>query len=120
MLYVKARVGASKIHGFGLFAVDFIPENTVVWRFQVGFDIDISEQEFLRLATPAQAQVRHYAYFSNLTRRYHLSSDDDRFTNHSDSPNTRFIDGCSRAIRDIQAGEELTNDYRDYDAEPPL
>jgi uncharacterized protein len=120
MLYVKARVGISDIHGLGLFATDFIPKDTVIWRFQVGFDIDISEQEFSRLSAPAQAQVRHYAYFSNVTRRYHLSSDDDRFTNHSNTPNIRFIEGCSRAMRDIQAGEELTNDYRDFDAEPPL
>jgi hypothetical protein len=56
-----------------------------------------------------------------LTGKYVLCFDDGRFFNHSDSPNV--IDGLtpdtaqsSIAVRDIFPGEELTCDYRTFDA----
>ena len=38
---------------------------------------------------------------------------DDRYTNHSDNPNTG-MEGCDDmiALRDIHPGEEITCDYR--------
>ena len=42
-----------------------------------------------------------------------LSSDDDRFTNHSDDPNTKCQGQSTFAVRDIQEGEEITNNYRE-------
>ena len=38
MLLVKTRLGASAIHGIGLFADEFIPKDTVTWRFTPGLD----------------------------------------------------------------------------------
>lgn len=116
MLLVKARVGTSNIHGFGLIAQEFIPNRTCIWQFQPGFDLLIGENDFLKLSAPAQQQVRHYAFFDETCRVFVLSSDDDRFTNHSEAPNTQeemCMGGYkSYAIRDIQAGEEITCDYR--------
>jgi SET domain-containing protein len=40
-----------------------------------------------------------------------MSSDDDRFTNHSNDPNTHMVGNHAVATRDIQPGEELTDDY---------
>ena len=114
MLHVEAQAGISTIHGIGLFAAQFIPDGTVIWRFQPGFDLELSEKDLLRLTAAAQKQVRRYAYSFPPGGRYFLSSDDDRFTNHSDTPNTHFVNGCSVAARDIQPGEELTTDYREF------
>jgi len=114
MLHVEAHAKVSSIHGIGLFADQFIPAGTVIWRFQVGFDVELSDEDFARLTEVAQKQVRRYAYSFPIGRRYFLSSDDDRFTNHSDTPNTHFVDGCTVAARDIQPGEELTTDYREF------
>ena len=114
MLHVEANLGVSHIHGIGLFAAQFIPAGTIIWRFQAGFDVELSHEDFVQLTPAAQKQVSHYAYSCPIGRRYFLSSDDDRFTNHSDTPNTHFVDGCTVASRDIQAGEELTADYREF------
>ena len=62
------------------------------------------------------------AYCSRLSHHYILCSDDARFFNHSDTPNTesREVDGEDEVItvakRDMQPGEELTDDYRTFEA----
>ncbi|MGE0103362.1 MAG: SET domain-containing protein [Blastocatellales bacterium] len=125
MLLVNARVGISAIHGFGLIAQEFILKGTCIWRFQPGFDLLIVEEEFMTFSAPAQHQVRHYAFFDELRRVYVLSNDDDRFTNHSEMPNSHIEMGEGReyksyAIRNIHAGKEITCDYRAWGNYEPL
>ena len=119
MLQVHARVGVSTIHGLGLFATEFIPSGTTIMEFRIGFDIEIPESSLEMLSSPAQQQLLHYAEYVAAQRLFILSGDDDRFTNHSDAPNTcrRDVDGqrypVVYATRDILAGEEITCDYRE-------
>jgi len=113
MLLVNARCGPSTIHGLGLIAQEFIPAGQHVWLIHCGFDVILTEVEFLALSLPARQQVCNYAYFCLVQRVFVLSSDDDRFTNHSEQPNIQFEGGMAVAIRDILAGEEITGDYRE-------
>ena len=59
--------------------------------------------------------MQYYGYLDPHAKRWVLSSDDDRFTNHFDSPNT--IEGSDRestiAIHDIRLGDKITWNYRD-------
>jgi hypothetical protein len=57
MLLIKARVRPSTIHGLGLFAEQFIPSGTIIWRFQPGFDVAIPEDEINQLSAAAREQV---------------------------------------------------------------
>lgn len=113
MLMVHARKGPSSIHGVGLIASEFIAAGTTVWAFHPGFDSKISERVLSALSEEARSQVLHYAFYDAPARRWVLSADDDRFTNHSDDANTAEIDGGydSVATRDIRPGEELTWNY---------
>lgn len=118
MLRVHARVGVSTIHGLGLFAKEFIPSGTIIWEFGPGFDLEIPDSAVELLSPPAQQQLRHYAEYFAEQRLFVLSGDDDRFTNHSDTPNTRQENTGTTypivfAARDISAGEEITCDYRE-------
>lgn len=120
MLLVKTKIGPSKINGIGLFANQFIPKGTPIWKFQPGLDLKIDKNELVKLSEPARKQFLKYAYLSSKINKYILSSDDDRFTNHSDNPNvikTESPDdeeGVNIAARDIQEGEELTCDYKKF------
>lgn len=55
---------------------------------------------------------------------YILCADNARFFNHSDNPNTHVVEDpedeetADVASKDIQIGEELTVDYREFDADP--
>ncbi len=109
MILVKTTTGPSKIQGTGLFADEFIPKGTDIWRFSP--DVDTAQDE------PADL---HFAYISKQTGKYIIPGDDSEFINHSDNPNigTRYEKGVPEdinfALRDIAKGEELTLDYRSF------
>ena len=118
MLLVNARKGPSKIHGLGLIAQEFIPAGTRVWELRVGFDVVMTEAQMRELPPVAQEHVWYYSFRSSDAARplYIMPGDDDRYTNHSDDPNTKMLDASwvTVATRDIPVGEELTWDYRPW------
>lgn len=123
---VKIEVGPSNIHGLGCFAGDRVEKGQLVWKFESGFDIALPKSQVDSLPVSARENLLTYAYVSKITGDYILCSDDSKFTNHSNDPNVRcFIpEGAEGnelvcfAVRDIEIGEEITNDYRDFDVDP--
>jgi len=118
MLLIKTRVKPSKIHGFGLFADEFISQGTITWRYLDGFDQRLPESILGLLSDSAREQFLKYSYVDLTTGLYELCADDARFFNHSDEPNTASLPGkddVDVATRDISRGEELTCDYRTFD-----
>lgn len=123
MLRINARKGPSRIHGFGLIAQEFIPAGSVIWEFVDGFDLRISPGQLASFSAATRLQVLQYAYRDPESRCYFLSSDDDRFTNHSASPNTVTFEHRTIAVSDIFAGEEITANYAELhfeEGEPML
>ena len=115
MLLVDARIGPSRIHGLGLIAHAPIAKGTLVWRLEPTFDVVIPESQLGQLSLAARRALAYYAVFDVEKRVFILSSDDDRFTNHSEDPNCSFSgeQRASRASRAIEAGEEITVNYRE-------
>ncbi len=98
------------IKGYGVIATERIPQGTVTWIFD-DLDREIPESCLEKLSPPCQEAVLTYSYRNN---KGHLIFcwDNERYINHSFRANCcltpyRF----ELAIRDIEAGEELTNDY---------
>ena len=122
MLLVKTEVRPSTIHGLGLFAGEFIPKGKVIWEFEPGFDLAIDKEKIDNLPPIPRKWFQHYAHLSRKNGKYTLSVDNDRYINHSSNPNTEDIDTgreelATVALRDIEAGEELTCDYLAYSQE---
>lgn len=125
MLLVKTYVGPSPVHGLGLFAAEPILAGQVVGKFVVGFDSICEPALFATLPAPAQAFLRCYGFplqeLADLLARprvelvggWALEVDNMRFCNHSETPNLSAT-GPVRALRDIQAGEEMFQRYYDY------
>lgn len=114
MLLVDARVGVSQIQGLGLIAHEWIPKGTCIWILQPGFDLFLSEAQMQALPAAVQRQARRYAYFDPAYSAYILASDDSRFCNHADNPNTVDEGDAIYAACDICPGEEITWDYRPW------
>jgi uncharacterized protein len=111
---------ARGVDRIGVFAGEFIPKGTGTWRFNPEFDLIITEQIEATLSPSARAQMRKYAYTDLKSGLKILCSDDARFYNQSDEPNTgidpRINDTMvDYAYRDIECGEEITSDYRTFD-----
>lgn len=118
MLLVKTRIGQSKIHGTGLFADQFIPKGTIVWRFDPGIDLKFKQEEISEL----DGSMYDHLYLSTTTGLYLFCNDDAKYMNHSLKPTLDGVElgdtegeGGDIAIRDIEPGEELTYDYEKWE-----
>lgn len=114
------RFGRSGLHGFGVFARDFIPEGERILEY-VGERITKAEaqrREDARLARQARGGDG-CVYVFELNQRHDIDGDvawnPARRINHSCAPNCETQQGRGRiwivAVRDIAPGEELTYDY---------
>ncbi len=124
MLVVKTKIKNSEIEGLGLFADQFIPKGSVIWKYDPSFDIYFDPKEVEKMSEPQKDLIIHFAYLSKKSGKYVYSIDNTRFTNHSNKPNTvedenvcsDDLEICTIAVKDIQIGEEITIDYRVIDA----
>lgn len=126
MLLVRTSVRFSPIHGLGCFAEEDIPKGKVIWRFDPLLDLAIPE-ESIRNFPPAVSeflQIYSYAEIRGGKKMYILCGDHARHMNHSESPN--LLEGYDHgestniAARDIKAGEELTCNYNEFDADASI
>jgi SET domain-containing protein len=114
MLLVKTYIDKSRIHGLGVFAGEFIRKDQKLWRFVFGFDRYYSRKQLAKLPKPAKDFIKLHGY--QWKNEILLSMDHDTFMNHSDHPNTYYKNGYVLARRDIRKGDEITNDYRAFEA----
>lgn len=113
MLRVPTFVAPSRIAGVGLFAATNLPADTIVWEFTEGVDWRITADELAAFPEPYLSRLRHYLYEED-SGLFVLCGDNAKFMNHDDAPNCDDPPGNYHTItrRAIQAGEELTCDYR--------
>ena len=118
MVKIRVRVGISRIAGHGLFAAQAIKQGTKIIRY-IGEKITTEESD-RRLAAGN-------VYIFGLNERSALDGDTPkntaRYINHSCDPNCHTEQYGNTiwivALRDIQAGEELTYNYEyELDDEP--
>ena len=105
--------------GYGIVALKPIPRGTITWA------IDKLDRRFtpteVRSMDPLYQQVLDKYTYRNAEGNYILCWDNARFVNHSSHSNciTTAYE-FEIAIRDIAAGEELTDDYGYLNLEEPF
>jgi len=127
MLLVKTSIAPSTIPGAGtgLFAGEFIPAGTLIWKFSNKVDRAYTREEVEQLPEPTRSEILslYHPYISKQTGRYITFGDNAGYLNHSSNPNivTRYEQGVEEdlnfALRDIVQGEELTIDYSAFSAD---
>lgn len=122
MLLIKTRLAPSAIEGIGLFAAEPIKAGTVTWRFHHGFDQTFTKEQIASLPGVVREAIETYTYLHRESGLFVYCLDNARFMNHDNNPNTAgvhsdgAIEGYDVATRDIAEGDELTCDYRLFDA----
>ncbi len=114
MLLIKTYLDKSAIHGLGVFAGQFIRKGTKIWRYVEGFDRAYSPKQFARLPKQARDYIKFHGY--RVDGEIILTGDYDCHMNHSDDANTYLHNGYAIARGNIRKGEEITNNYREFDA----
>ncbi len=115
MLTVETYLSKSQIHGFGLFAATAIKKGTTIWTFKEGFDILLTDDQFLKLPDLTRDYIMHYSYYDDRLSCHVICGDNARFFNKSETPNCAGLNGDiygdTIAARDIKQDEELTEIY---------
>ncbi|MDA0195112.1 MAG: SET domain-containing protein [Bacteroidetes bacterium] len=102
--------------GYGVFATEFIPEGTIVY-VKDSLEIEISPQDYQSHSEIMQKAIEKYSYIDQ--RGYRIVSwDFAKYVNHCCHPNSISTGyGFEIAIRDISAGEEITDEYGIFNLE---
>lgn len=109
MLKVKTYIKEVGDKGIGLFAGEFIPKGTIIWKNSIlhkrltNLD-DLNEEEV--------NYVKTYAFMEN--EYWVLCIDDSKYVNHSSNPNTYHKNGNIYALRDLNNNEEILENYLNY------
>jgi uncharacterized protein len=111
MILVKYNLKPSKIHGIGVFAVEFIKKDTITseYREPIDYRVNIND-DFCKTDF-----AKHFGYNPIGTDYLEFAGDGSMFTNHSDFPNRKRVGNKMIAIKDIEIGEELTCNYKEID-----
>ena len=120
------EVRPSKIHGLGLFAKKFIPKGTIWWHARPQDVLIITKAQFLTLDNSHQSSLvtnylqslLTYSYYERVLDALIFCMDNSRYVNHSFNANSGATEDqngfCSVAQRDIELGEEITENYSKY------
>ena len=96
--------------GYGVVAKEFIPAGTITWV------LDKLDREFsplsVQMLEPVYKEIIDWYSFRNNKGNYVLCWDHGRYVNHSFNSNClTTAHDFEVAVRDIQPGEQLTDDY---------
>merc|ERR1711964_128497 len=122
---VPYEIRDSATHGKGVFAVTFIPKGTKTWQLNTDdCNLDLVDAKaYDAMPLKARRRLLFNGYFSAERGEWIDPHDGDEMINHSPNPNVGTPDEApvndvmeyAWALRDIYPGEELLEDYRDFD-----
>jgi hypothetical protein len=96
--------------GYGVFATQFIPKGSITYVKDC-LEISVSPGDYEQLAAEMQEAVEKYSYIDERGHRI-VSWDFGKYVNHCCQCNTISTGyGFELAIRDIQPGEQITDEY---------
>lgn len=111
MIHPHTKIGfISDDVGYGVIATQLIPAGTITWALD-NFDREFTPNQVQKMDSIYREIVDTYCY-RNREGNFVLCWDNGRFVNHSFNSNclsTAY--DFEIAIRDIQPGEQLTDDY---------
>ena len=111
MIHPKTRLQyINDTIGYGVFATADIPEGTIVY-VKDGLELVITPEAYAKHAPPMREVVDKYSYIDEHGDRI-VSWDFAKYVNHCCNCNTISTGyGFEMAIRPIQAGEQITDEY---------
>ena len=117
MLLISTYIGPSTIEGLGVFADEFVPRGSLIWKFNPKFDVVVGDNEVGGLPAHMQNYIARYSYPHTERPGFRvIDLDNGKYMDHSLTPNTDFrvFDICF-ALTDVAPGDEITCNYHEFD-----
>ena len=124
MIHIKYTLDKSDKHGIGLFANQDIKKGELVYTASPILDMNITQEQFDSLDEREKKEVLWWGFFDEPSQMWHVDFDVSKFVNHSyDASLTQDPDRDEAylvATRDIAVGEELTQNYLEFESQEDL
>ena len=113
MFLIDTYLDKSKIEGIGVFAKENVKKGEKIKEVRPEFEIEFDKENLPRMPLALARMVDNYAYEREKgSKIVVLGIDNEKYLNHSDDPSVND-DGI--ALKDINIGDEITIDYKDFD-----
>lgn len=124
MIHIKYKLKESSLHGVGLFADEDIEKGQLVYTASPILDVNITQEQFDSLDEKEKREVQWWGFWDEPNNVWHVDFDVSKFINHSfDATLTQdnsYTDAYLVATRDIKTGEELTQNYLEFESKEDL
>jgi len=124
MIHIKYKLDKSDKHGVGLFTDEDLKKGQLVYTASPLLDIDITREQFDSLSHAEKKEVEWWGFFDEPSQKWHVDFDVSKFINHSYNPtvtqNPNHDEAYLITTRDLKTGEELTQNYLDFESKENL
>ena len=124
MIHIAYKLKSSGLHGVGLFADEDIKKGKLVYTASPLLDLNITQEQFDRLDQKEKDEVLWWGFFDQPSKMWHVDFDVSKFINHSSDATVTQDENHDEAyliaVRDIKSGEELTQNYLEFETQEDL
>ena len=124
MIHVKYKLKGSGLHGVGLFIDESVERGGLIYTASPLLDLNITQEQFDLLDQKEKDELLWWGFFDQPSQMWHVDFDVTKFINHSYEANVTQRDDHDEAYliasRDIKAGEELTQNYLEFETQDDL
>src|SRR3989344_1491136 len=124
MIHIKYKLDRSPFHGIGLFADESIVKGTLIYTASPLLDVNITQEQFDSLSDKEKKEIKWWGFKIESGGVWHVDFDVSRFINYSYEPTVTqdksHTDAYLVATRDVKTGEELTQNYLEFESSEDL
>ena len=124
MIHIKYKLNTSAHHGIGLFVDEALTKGQLIYTPSPRLDVNLTQEEFDSLEKREQEEMQYWGFFDTNNQKWHVDFDVSHFINHSYeatvTQHPEHSDTYLVATRDVAQGEELTQNYLEFETEEDL
>ena len=124
MIHIKYKLDKSEKHGLGLFSDEDLKARQLVYTASPLLDVNITQQQFDSLSDAEKREMELWGFFDEPYQKWHVDFDVSKFINHSYDPTVTQDPNHEEAYlvttRDVSIGEELTQNYLEFESKEDL
>ena len=126
MIHVDYKLEKSEKHGVGLFADQDIKKGQLIYTASPLLDLNITQEQFDALHEREKKEILWWGFFDEPGQRWHVDFDVSKFINHAPADEATVTQDENHeeaylvATQDIQKGQELTQNYLEFETQEDL